>query len=547
MQAVKNKNSCIERLLGKALWDRGWRYRKNDKTVFGKPDFTFKNLKIAVFCDSEYWHGKDWEVKKLDHKSNQDFWIPKIERNIQRDIEVDDKLKRQGWKVLRFWGKDIEKNLLSCIWQIEDAIKQEKMKFVEKISIEEFDSRRFKVRIVEPESNKKALLTHYIHNSESAIAKRYKKEAIEFTKEILEHKYPEENITLKAAEAALQYGLFDTFDIPFPPVSKPKFTFIDLFAGIGGFRLAMQNLGGKCVYPSEWDAEAKRTYQANFGEIPFGDITQEETKKYIPENFDLLCAGFPCQAFSIAGRRGGFEDTRGTLFFDVAEIIRRKQPKAIFLENVKGLFNHNGGKTLDTILNVLRNDLGYYVPNPQIINAKDFGVPQNRERIYIVGFHKSTSVSAFKYPEPKEQKVCFADIKEKKVVPTKYYLSRQYLQTLYNHKARHESKGNGFGFEIIADSGISNAIVVGGMGRERNLVIDNRITDFTPTTKIKGEVNREGIRRMTPREWARLQGFPDNFIIPVADASAYKQFGNSVAVPAIQATAKEIIKKLKIK
>jgi len=179
MQAVKNKNSCIERLLGKALWDRGWRYRKNDKTVFGKPDFTFKNLKIAVFCDSEYWHGKDWEVKKLDHKSNQDFWIPKIERNIQRDIEVDDKLKRQGWKVLRFWGKDIEKNLLSCIWQIEDAIKQEKMKFVEKISIEEFDSRRFKVRIVEPESNKKALLTHYIHNSESAIAKRYKKEAEE--------------------------------------------------------------------------------------------------------------------------------------------------------------------------------------------------------------------------------------------------------------------------------------------------------------------------------------------------------------------------------
>ena len=547
MQAVKSKNSRIERLLGKALWDRGWRYRKNDKTVFGKPDFTFKNLKIAVFCDSEYWHGKDWEVKQRDHKSNQDFWIPKIERNIQRDVEVDDELKRQGWKVLRFWGKDIEKNLLSCIWQIEDAIKQEKMKFVEKISIEEFDSRRFKIRIVEPESNKKAILTHYIHNSGSEIAKLYKKEAIELTKEILECKYPEKNITLTAAEAALQYGLFDTFDIPFPPTDNPKFTFIDLFAGIGGFRLAMQNLGGKCVYTSEWDADAKRTYQANFGEIPFGDITKEETKKYIPDNFDLLCAGFPCQAFSIAGRRGGFEDTRGTLFFDVAEIIRRKQPKAIFLENVKGLFSHNGGKTLDTILNVLRNDLDYYVPNPQIINAKDFGVPQNRERIYIVGFHKSTSVSTFKYPEPKEQKVCFADIKEKKVVPTKYYLSTQYLQTLYNHKARHESKGNGFGFEIISDSGISNSIVVGGMGRERNLVIDNRITDFTPTTKIKGEVNREGVRRMTPREWARLQGFPDNYIIPVADASAYKQFGNSVAVPAIQATAKEIIKKLKIK
>ena len=131
--------------------------------------------------------------------------------------------------------------------------------------------------------------------------------------------------------------------------------------------------------------------------------------------------------------------------------------------------------------------------------------------------------------------------------PTKYYLSKQYLDTLEKHKARHESKGNGFGFEIIPDNGIANAIVVGGMGRERNLVIDNRITDFTPTTNIKGEVNREGIRKMTPREWARLQGFPDNFIIPVADASAYKQFGNSVAVPAIQATAEQVLKSIKIK
>ena len=544
MQAVKNKNSRIELILGKALWNRGWRYRKNDKSVFGKPDFTFKKLKIAVFCDSEFWHGKDWEVRKYDHKSNQDFWIPKIERNIQRDIEVNEELGRQGWRVLRFWGADIEKNLLSCILKIEDTIKQEKMEFTEKISIEEFNNTRFKVRVIEPESNKEAVLTHYIHSSEDTGAEFYKKDAVEFAKEILLYKYPEENITLKVAEEALEYRLFETGDIPFPPMDNPKFTFIDLFAGIGGFRLALQNLGGKCVYTSEWDSEAKRTYQANFGETPFGDITQEETKQYIPDNFDLLCAGFPCQAFSIAGRRGGFEDTRGTLFFDVAEIIRRKQPKAVFLENVKGLFNHNKGKTLDTILNVLRNDLDYFVPDPQIINAKDFGVPQNRERIYIVGFHKSTGISEFQYPVPTGQKVCFADIKEKEIVPTKYYLSTQYLQTLHNHKARHESKGNGFGFEIISDDNISNAIVVGGMGRERNLIIDNRITDFTPTTKIKGEVNREGVRRMTPREWARLQGFPDDYVIPVADASAYKQFGNSVAVPAIQATAKEILKKM---
>ena len=151
-------------------------------------------------------------------------------------------------------------------------------------------------------------------------------------------------------------------------------------------------------------------------------------------------------------------------------------------------------------------------------------------------------MSEFEYPKPIGKKVKFADIKEKKVPPTKFYLSTQYLQTLHNHKSRHESKGNGFGFEIIPDTGIANAVVCGGMGRERNLVIDNRIKDFTPTTHIKGEVNREGIRKMTPREWARLQGFPDDFLIPVADASAYKQFGNSVAVPAIEATAKKVLK-----
>ena len=173
-------------------------------------------------------------------------------------------------------------------------------------------------------------------------------------------------------------------------------------------------------------------------------------------------------------------------------------------------------------------------------------MPQNRERIYIVGFHKDTGVNSFNYPKPTNQSVRFIDIREDKPVATKYYLSTQYINTLREHKARHESKGNGFGYEIISDNGIANAIVVGGMGRERNLIIDHRITDFTPTTRIKGEVNREGIRKMTPREWARLQGFPDSYVIPVADASAYKQFGNSVAVPAIQATAKQILNELNI-
>ena len=419
------------------------------------------------------------------------------------------------------------------------------MVVLEQISIDEFDGKRFQIRLIEPENNNKAVLTHYLHNIHNGVSKHYKKDALKVLKGFVDYKIEEEKISM-VAEDALQQLLFEVENVPFPTPENYKFKFIDLFAGIGGFRVAMQNLGGKCVFTSEWDKEAKKTYRANFGEVPFGDITKEQTKNYIPDEFDLLCAGFPCQAFSIAGKRGGFEDTRGTLFFDVAEIIKRKKPKAIFLENVKGLRNHNGGKTLETILNVLRNDLNYFVPEPQIINAKDFGVPQHRERIYIVGFRKDLNISKFEYPKTSNKKVTFAKIKEKKVVETKYYLSTQYLTTLINHKARHESKGNGFGYAIIKDNEIANAIVVGGMGRERNLVIDDRITDYTPTTHIKGTVNREGIRKMTPREWARLQGFPDTFKIPVADASAYKQFGNSVAVPAIQATAEKILELLSI-
>ena len=422
------------------------------------------------------------------------------------------------------------------------------MKLKEKISIDEFDGKRFQIRLVGPvpTNEKKAVITHYLHNIDNGVAKHFKKDALKYIKEYVQYKEEENNLSM-VAEDALQQLLFEVNDVPFPTPENYKFKFIDLFAGVGGFRLAMQNLGGKCVFTSEWDKDAQKTYRANFGEVPFGDITKEETKKFIPDGFDVLCAGFPCQAFSIAGKRGGFEDTRGTLFFDVAEIIKRKKPKAIFLENVKGLRNHNGGKTLATILNVLRNDLDYFVPEPQIINAKDFGVPQQRERIYIVGYRKDQGVTEFEYPKPLKKKVKFADVKEKKVPATKYFLSTQYVQTLINHKERHESKGNGFGYAIIPDDGIANSIVVGGMGRERNLVYDHRITDFTPTTHIKGTVNREGIRKMTPREWARLQGFPDKYVIPVADASAYKQFGNSVAVPAIQATANKLLELIGIK
>lgn len=417
----------------------------------------------------------------------------------------------------------------------------------EKTVIENIDGQLFEINIIEPENPKQASYSHYLHNHKNGVSQFFKKDALNFVKEILSEN-SENKISAKVAEEALQYLIFNNKNsVPFPAPGKPDFKFIDLFAGIGGFRLALQNLGGKCVFTSEWDKYSKKTYRANFGEIPFGDITKPQTKSYIPDNFDVLCAGFPCQAFSIAGRRGGFEDTRGTLFFDVAEIIKKKQPKAIFLENVKGLRNHDKGKTLATILNVLREDLGYYVPEPQIINAKEFGVPQNRERIFIVGFHKDTKITDFEYPEPTNKDAVLEDILEEKEVSVKYYLSTTYIDTLRNHKARHESKGNGFGYEIIPNDGTANAVVCGGMGRERNLVFDDRLTNFKPITNISGEVNREGIRKMTPREWARLQGFPDNFKIVVSDAQAYKQFGNSVAVPAIQATAEKIIEKLNYK
>lgn len=409
--------------------------------------------------------------------------------------------------------------------------------------------------------NQMALLSHFLHNQQKEMDLSQREEVILAIREFLSRKksrqmlnddeLSDEQIWM-AAESPLQYNLFsDFFKVPFPVPEHPRFTFIDLFAGIGGFRIALQNLGGKCVYSSEFDAKAQESYLANYGEMPFGDITKESTKSYIPQHFDILCGGFPCQAFSLAGHRLGFKDeTRGTLFFEIEAILRKHQPRAFFLENVKGLAIHDKGRTLKTILGHL-DDAGYDVVPPQILNAMDFGVPQHRERIYIIGFRKNIHINTanFHYPEPQtkgENRPRFRDVMENEVPSVKYYLSTTYVETLKRHRARHEAAGHGFGYEIIDTDGVANAIVVGGMGRERNLLIDKRLKDFTPITNIKGEVNREGIRRMTPREWARLQGFPDKFKIVVADASAYKQFGNSVAIPAIQATAEKELQMLGI-
>jgi DNA (cytosine-5)-methyltransferase 1 len=321
---------------------------------------------------------------------------------------------------------------------------------------------------------------------------------------------------------------------------------IDLFAGIGGIRLGFDIAFGdsiKTVFVSEWDQNAQKTYMSNFKDTLdiAGDITKIEENS-VPE-FDICLAGFPCQAFSLAGQKKGFNDdfkgmSRGTLFFDVARICSYHKPKVIFCENVKGLTIHNKGRTFDIITGTLK-ELGYTV-HERILNSRDFGVPQNRERIYIVAFRNDIDSSGFEFPKPIDSSKRIKAIVESKPVSVKYYLSEVYIETLRRHRARHEAKGNGFGYEIRDWEDVAGAIVCGGMGKERNLIIDKRQKNLEPITHIKGEVNKEGIRKMTPREWARLQGFPETFILPLADVHMYKQFGNSVTVPVISAIALKI-------
>lgn len=297
------------------------------------------------------------------------------------------------------------------------------------------------------------------------------------------------------------------------------------------------------VFVSEWDEAAQKTYKANFKtpETIYGDITEIEASD-IPE-FDICLAGFPCQAFSLAGQHMGFDDDykgicRGTLFVDVARICEYHKPKVIFCENVKGLSIHDKGRTFKIICSTFR-DLGYTVFF-DTLNSKNFGVPQNRERIYIVAFRNDIAPKEFIFPQKTDDTKKLKDIIEETPVSSKYYLSEVYLDTLRKHKARHEAKGNGFGYEIRDWNGTAGAVVCGGMGRERNLIIDRRQTDLNPTTHIKGNVNGEGVRKLTPREWARLQGFPDSFKLPLADVHIYKQFGNSVTVNVIEAIARKI-------
>ena len=312
-------------------------------------------------------------------------------------------------------------------------------------------------------------------------------------------------------------------------VHVAEFTFIDLFAGIGGIRIPFQELGGKCVFASEWDKFAQKTYHVNFGDMPNGDITKI-TNDEIPD-FDILLGGFPCQPFSQAGLKKGFSDTRGTLFFEIERIIKDKRPKAFLLENVKQLRGHDKGRTLKIILEHL-DALDYQVTY-DVLRAADFGIPQNRERIYIVGFDRRyyglDDKYIFPFPKPTHQKTRLGDILEDNV-DEKYTISQKLYEGHIRRKAEHQKKGNGFGFSLFnADSEYTNTISARYYKDGSEILIDQG-PDIPP-------------RKLTPRECARLQGFPESFIIPVSDTQAYKQFGNSVAVPVIRAIAKRVDRK----
>lgn len=319
-------------------------------------------------------------------------------------------------------------------------------------------------------------------------------------------------------------------------VINKQFTFIDLFAGIGGMRIAFDRSGGHCVYSSEWNKYSQQTYFANFGEQPDGDITKVKAED-IPDH-DILVAGFPCQPFSIAGvskknsmgKATGFEDkTQGTLFFDVCRILKEKKPKAFMLENVKNLCSHDKGRTFKIILEAL-DELNYEAFY-KIIDGQNY-VPQHRERILIVGFNRDLYGDNIDFEfalTPKDPKPVMRDILIEEVAD-KYTLSDKLWTYLQNYAAKHKAAGNGFGFGIAAPDGVARTISA------------RYHKDGSEILIAQEEKNP---RRLTPRECARLQGFPDDFKIPVSDTQAYKQFGNSVVVPLMENVAELIVDKLK--
>lgn len=398
-----------------------------------------------------------------------------------------------------------------------------------------------------------AILSHYLHNLDGRNYTEFaqdKSEIIAAIRDYFNFKRQQEKknpkwkdisdeVVTMAAESPMECNLFaDFFDVPFPAPENPKFTFIDLFAGMGGFRLAMQAQGGKCVFSSEWNAYSQKTYFSNFGDMPFGDITKEVTKSFIPKHFDILCAGFPCQPFSIAGvskkkslgRETGFKDkTQGTLFFDVADIISRHRPKAFYLENVKNLTSHDKGNTFRVIRETLE-ELNYSL-HYQVMDGQTY-VPQHRERIMIVGFDKERyhGEEKFEFPEQHEATRSIKEILDPNIDP-KYTLSDKLWAYLQNYAEKHRAKGNGFGYGLVDLNGITRTLSARYYKDGSEILI--------PQGKGKNP------RRLSPRECARLMGYPDQYRIDrVSDVQAYRQCGNSVIVPLITAVSEQIIKTL---
>lgn len=496
MSQVRNKNTSLENIICTKLQLEGvTTFIRNDKNVFGHPDITFPAKKIAVFCDGDFWHGYDWEKAKEEIKSNRQFWINKIERNIHRDLEVNIKLESEGWLVLRFWGHQIKKDSDYCV---------------------------------------------------SVILNKLRK------------------------------------------LPKAPYKTIDLCAGIGGIRRGFElTRQFENVLSAETDKYACKTYFHLFGEDPKNDLTTEEFKSKVAEKkYDFLLAGFPCQTFSRVGFQEGFNnEEKGQIFFHIADIIKKTRPIGFFLENVDRITTHDNGKTFKIIADTLVNKLGYYVigitkqedgtlqysAKNFIRNSKDFGVPQNRPRAYLIGFDTECfpkdRLNALPNELPTRRfNTLYKDLNsvlEHNVNP-KYYMASGYLDTLIRHRKREENKGNGFGYRIVNDERIENPIAnallaTGGSGRERNLICDP--CDGISGLYVKGKktpLNEKGIRVMTPNEWGKLQGFVnyafldkdnnDMFSFPkeVSDVQRYKQLGNTVTIPVVEEMAKFILRCMKI-
>ena len=487
MSRIKNKNTAIELQFEEELKKRGFStYVKTPKGIPGKPDFAFPARKIAVFCDGDFWHGYNWEETKRTIHSHQDFWIPKIEKNIARDARVTAVLTEQGWTVFRFWGHELKKTLSACVDLVEDALRV---------------------------------------------------------------------------------------------IPQAPYRTIDLCAGIGGIRRGFE-MTGSCqnVLSAEIDKYACMTYRTLFHDDPNNDLTSPEFKfKVDTTPYDILLAGFPCQTFSRVGKEEGFEDeTKGQIFFHIAEILTRTRPMAFFLENVDRLVTHDNGNTFRTIAETLVNQVGYHVlgiyrkedgtleydPKKFVRNSRDFGVPQNRPRTYIIGFDterfRPDKLAELPTELPthsaKNLYVDLNDVLEPDVEP-KYYMASGYFETLVRHRARQEGKGYGFGYRIVNDPSVEHPIAntllaTGGSGRERNLIYDPK--DGIAGMVVHGKktpLNDKGIRVMTPSEWGKLQGFinyafldtegTDHFSFPegMPDVQKYKQFGNSVTIPVIKTMA----------